>query len=142
MNKVEALPFSSRLCCPTVPKYYGLLRLPSCRITISPSGLIGILFAEFSVQGRVSPVHYTFFDNIPLPVSRKVLRCCFSKFFTASMAFVQFLGTRHLLLPPAGYLCDAAEFTLCYGLLSCRPLSERHFRQYASTHRSVHTQVS
>lgn len=75
LNKVEALP-SNRLCCPAVPEYYGLLRLPSCRITTSPVGLIGILSTGFPVQGRVSPVHCTICVTMPLPLRRKVLRCC------------------------------------------------------------------
>lgn len=100
LNKVGLLP-SRRLCCPA---FFGSM---SHSDSLPADGSLRFLayrasFYEknISVQGRVSPVHCILFHTMPIPIRRRILRCR-SKYLTASLAFVQTLGTRLPLFPHA-----------------------------------------
>jgi len=63
------------------------------------------------------------YSNIPLPLRRRVLRCCFSRFFAPSMVFARLSQARLPLGPFRALRNDAAEFALCCGLPDCNDIA-------------------
>jgi hypothetical protein len=97
MNEAGVLS-SARLCCPcfigtTTPSD----SLPATFHFIFR--LIGLFFTACAVQGRVSLVPSTTVSTCPIPLHRRILPRCVSKFLARSMAFAQDLGARHSLVP-------------------------------------------
>ena len=87
-----------------------------------------------SVMGRVSPVPKPHFSYIPLPIYRGILPCCFSSFFTRSMAFTHIPKVQlSFALFSETFFNDTAEFTLCYGLHDCSHLFQGYFIHSLST---------
>jgi Transposase IS66 family len=90
---------SARLCCPRRHRYYYRLRLP---LDTPPlPGATGYRFRRYHsrragspatsvlASRRISPVSSVGCACIPLPLRRRVLRCCNSKVFAPSVAFAR-----------------------------------------------------
>ena len=107
-------------------QYYDPLGLPSCRHATSPFGLIGSHFTDqifFLRAGEGLPRSRVPFDAMPLPLRRRVLRCCFPSSPQLPWPSSICAGLGSLFSLSRGLFDDAAEFTSCYGLVSCSPCS-------------------
>jgi hypothetical protein len=144
LNKAGLLP-SHRLCCPVVPRYYEPFGLPSCSTLTSPFGLIERLFTvskkKFRAgEGLPSSLHPLSYHADPLTPEDSSL-------------LLQVLNSFHGLhpitrdsassLPPCeAFLTTRQDSLYVTAWYVARPVSDKYFRRYASTHRFRHTQVS
>lgn len=97
--EVEVLP-SERFMLSAHQQYYDLIRLlmRHC-LGFRSNELIPSLIGSVFRAASGLPCFTAYFSSIPLPLRRRVLRGCASRFFTPSFAFVHTLMSRLSLAP-------------------------------------------